>query len=126
MTEFSILKVSEHFGNETNHNQTVSLDIEEISDYAEMTRIIHVTVRPILIVFGTIGNLLSFYVMRRGSLKNASTCFYMSILALADTGKCILSPFLFIAFHHYYLYVKGLNISIKNNNQMHSIELMGM
>ena len=41
---------------------------------------------PILIIFGTFGNVLVFIVMRRGSLKNVSTCFYMSILALADTG----------------------------------------
>ena len=42
---------------------------------------------PILIIFGMFGNLLVFVVMRRGSLKHVSTCFYMSILALADTGK---------------------------------------
>ena len=42
---------------------------------------------PILIIFGTFGNLLVFVVMRRGSLKHVSACFYMSILALADTGK---------------------------------------
>ena len=53
----------------------------------EITRMIHVIVRPILIICGTIVNLLSFYVMRRGSLKEVSTCFYMSILALVDTGK---------------------------------------
>ena len=87
MTEVPILNVTEHFGNETNDNQTVSLDIKKSNDYAEITRMIHITVRPILIVFGTTGNLLSFYVMRRGSLKHSSTCFYMSILALADTGK---------------------------------------
>ena len=33
------------------------------------------------------GNLLTFYVMRSGSLKHVSSCFYMAILALADTGK---------------------------------------
>ena len=41
----------------------------------------------IIIVFGSVGNILSFIVMRRGSMKDVSTCFYMSILALADTGK---------------------------------------
>ena len=44
---------------------------------------------PILIILGTFGNVLVFIVMRRGSLKNVSTCFYMSILALADTGISI-------------------------------------
>ena len=40
-------------------------------------------------VLGGFGNILTFIVMRGGSLKNVSTCFYMSMLALADTGKCI-------------------------------------
>ena len=56
-------------------------------DNKEIARIIHVIVRPTLVVFGTIGNTLSFYIMRRSSLKHLSTCFYMSILALADTGE---------------------------------------
>ena len=38
-------------------------------------------------IFGGFGNILTFIVMQRGSLKNVSTCFYMSMLALADTGK---------------------------------------
>ena len=38
-------------------------------------------------VFGGFGNILTFIVMQRGSLKEVSTCFYMSMLALADTGK---------------------------------------
>ena len=38
-------------------------------------------------VVGGFGNILTFIVMQRGSLKDVSTCFYMSILALADTGK---------------------------------------
>ena len=43
-------------------------------------------VYPILIVFGTVGNILIFIVMRRGSLKEVPTCLYMSVLAIADTG----------------------------------------
>ena len=38
-------------------------------------------------VFGGFGNILTFIVMQRGSLKEVSTCFYVSMLALADTGK---------------------------------------
>ena len=53
----------------------------------EAARMVHVIGRPVLVVLGTIGNCLAFYVMRKGSLKNVSTCFYMAILALADTGK---------------------------------------
>ena len=56
-------------------------------DNREIARIIHVIVRPTLVVFGTIGNTLSFYIMRKSSLKHLSTCFYMSILAMADTGE---------------------------------------
>ena len=53
----------------------------------ELARILNLVIRPVLIVFGTIGNGLSFYIMRQGSLKKMSTCFYLSILALADTSK---------------------------------------
>ena len=58
-------------------------------DNREIARIIHVIVRPTLVVFGTTGNILSFYIMRRSSLKHLSTCFYMAILALADTGMSL-------------------------------------
>ena len=40
-------------------------------------------------IIGGFGNILTFIVMQRGSLNEVSTCFYMSVLALADTGKCI-------------------------------------
>ena len=77
--------------NSMNFSQTES-DIEGTVEhdsgvnYQEIGRMMHVVLELMLIVFGTIGNLLTFYVMRRGSLKDVSTCFYMSILALADTG----------------------------------------
>ena len=41
-----------------------------------------------LVILGTIGNGLTLIVMRRGSLRNVSTCFYMAVLAVADTGEC--------------------------------------
>ena len=50
---------------------------------------LNLVIRPVLIVFGTIGNGLSFYIMRQGSLKKISTCFYLSLLALADTSKSL-------------------------------------
>ena len=40
-------------------------------------------------ILGTIGNGLTFVVMRRGSLRNVSTCFYMAMLSVADTGEWI-------------------------------------
>ena len=63
--------------------------VEEKSKWTseEIARLIHIIIRPILIVIGTIGNCLSFYIMRRTSLKNVSSCFYMSLLAVADTSK---------------------------------------
>ena len=61
-------------------------NVEEEDDLA-VPRIILLSFKPVVMVFGTFGNLLSFAVMRRGSLKDVSTCFYMSMLALADTGQ---------------------------------------
>ena len=63
--------------------------VEEKSKWTseEISRLIHLIVRPILIVIGTIGNCLSFYIMRRTALKDVSSCFYMSLLALADLSK---------------------------------------
>ena len=65
------------------------VDDQIVWNSKEIARLINVIVRPILVVFGTIGNGLSFFIMRRSSLKNLSTCFYMSILALTDTGKFV-------------------------------------
>ena len=56
-------------------------------DYYELRRKLLVAIRLILLILGTFGNVLSFVIMRRGSLKKVSTCFYMAILALADTGE---------------------------------------
>ena len=41
----------------------------------QIGRLLNSVIRPVLIVFGTIGNGLSFYVMRQGSLKKMSICF---------------------------------------------------
>ena len=70
-----------------NATMTTTSDIDgNVDDATEIARIIQIAVRPVLIVLGTIGNCLSFYVMRRGPLKKQSYCFYMAMLALADTG----------------------------------------
>ena len=72
-----------------NVNINGSEDTEDSSyneDYV-MGRMIILTSFPAIFVFGTIGNLLSFIVMQRGSLKHSSTCFYMAMLAVADTCK---------------------------------------
>ena len=53
----------------------------------EIARLIEIIFRPILIIVGTVGNSLTIYIMRTTSLKHLSTCFYMVILAVADTSK---------------------------------------
>ena len=53
----------------------------------EIARLIQIIFRPILVIVGTIGNGLAIYIMRRTSLKHLSTCFYMVMLALADSSK---------------------------------------
>ena len=50
-------------------------------------RLIRLATFPINIIFGTVGNLLILFVMQRGSLKKTPICFYMSVLAIADTGN---------------------------------------
>ena len=68
---------------------TLTYDTEASTRWTpkEIARMIHIIVRPLLIVFGTIGNALTFYIMRTSSLRKRSTCFYMAVLALTDTGK---------------------------------------
>ena len=69
------------------NNWTTETAQEDGYDNEEIVRKIQVIGRPPIIVLGTIGNILTFLTMQRGSLKNTSTCFYMAILALADTGN---------------------------------------
>ena len=73
--------------------ESVEKDTELSNNIYEIKRIMYLIFLPIIIIFGTIGNILTFIIMQRGSLKDVSTCFYMSILALADTGKYIYSLF---------------------------------
>ena len=73
---------------ENSTDLVLSTTVEEEEDpNREIVRMIQVIGRPPIILVGTVGNLLTFFAMQRGSLKNMSTLFYMAILALADTGK---------------------------------------
>ena len=65
-------------------------------NYKETTRLMQVYIRPVIIVGGTVGNLLTFCVIQRGSMKKVSTCFYMAILALDDTGKSLIVVHFFL------------------------------
>ena len=73
----------------SSNTSTESNFVEETFKWtnAEMARLIQIIFRPILIIVGTIGNGLTIYIMRRTSLKYLSSCFYMVLLALADTSK---------------------------------------
>ena len=53
----------------------------------QISRVLVLSTFPVILLVGTIGNLLTFIVMQRGSLKHSSTCFYMTMLAVADTCK---------------------------------------
>ena len=70
-------------GNQSNPDIGDEYSIAELN----IERLIAVSVYPVIILLGTFWNVLTFIVMQTGSLKIVSTCFYMSILALADTGK---------------------------------------
>ena len=79
--------VTGNFLNGTTVNRTQNKDFTDDPEY-KLGRMVVITTFPPIIIFGTIGNVLTFFVMQQGSLKDSSTCFYMSVLALADTGKC--------------------------------------
>ena len=90
-TEINLNNSTADFAGYFNSSEVTTLpnDGEETFKWfnEEITRLIQVITRPILIIFGSIGNGLTFYIMRRTSLKNVSSCFYMAVLALADIGK---------------------------------------
>ncbi|CAF3658227.1 unnamed protein product [Rotaria sordida] len=46
---------------------------------------IEIITLPILIIFGSICNIMTFIVMRRRRMRVSSTCFYMAVLAVTDT-----------------------------------------
>ena len=73
----------------SSNTSTESNFVEETFKWTdeEIARMMHLIFRPILIIAGAIGNGLTIYIMRRTSLKHLSSCFYMVLLALADSSK---------------------------------------
>ena len=65
-----------------------NLSVPTSNTSIQITRKLHVYGLPFPILFGTIGNLLILFVMQKEPLKKSSICFYMSVLSVADTGKC--------------------------------------
>ena len=63
------------------------ISTETSNKEAYITRMTLLIAFPVILVVGTIGNLLTFIVMQRESLRKSSTCFYMAILAIGDTCK---------------------------------------
>ena len=75
------------FINSSNNTTEYTPFEETFAEIPEIARLIQIIFRPILIIVGTIGNGLTIYIMRRTALKYLSTCFYIFVLALADTSK---------------------------------------
>lgn len=48
---------------------------------------------PVVIIFGTIGNIFSFVLMLQREMRHTSTYFYLAILAVADTVVLFVSAF---------------------------------
>ena len=83
---FATSSIVDFNSSETTTNQTNSEDIPKWTN-AEIARLIQIIIRPILLIIGSVGNGLTVYIMRMTSLKKMSCCFYMFLLALADTCK---------------------------------------
>ena len=79
-------------------NPTVGKETFKWTD-AEIARLIQIIIRPILVIFGTMGNVLTVYIMRATSLKKVSSCFYMFLLALADSRKWTLYQLISVLKH---------------------------
>ena len=90
-TEINLNDSTADFNGYYNSSEVTELskDDKETSQWfsEEITRLIQLITRPILIIVGSIGNSLTFYIMRRTSLKNVSSYFYMAVLVLADIRK---------------------------------------
>ena len=90
-----------------NVNLNSSADTEDdwYGKEEKMAKTVILSTFPVILVIGTIGNLLTFIVMQRGSLKHLSTCFYMAMLAVADTCKYFLivgiTEYLLTKFTHF-------------------------
>ena len=75
-------------GNATNISSNgIEWNLSEKTKEEQVIRIIFIVTYFIIFTVGTIGNVLTFIVMQRGTLKHSSTCFYMAMLAVADTCK---------------------------------------
>ena len=89
VNQFAVSSRTEYLTTADNVNLNSSADTEDdwYDKEWEMAKIVILSTFPVILVIGTMGNVLTFIVMQRGSLKHSSTCFYMTMLAVADTCK---------------------------------------
>ena len=73
-------------------SQNTNTTLEE-SNGKETVSLMRVIASPVIIIFGTVGNMLILFIMRKEPLKKTPICFYMSVLAVTDTG---MFPFSFM------------------------------
>ena len=80
-TELTLNQPSTDFSEISNSSNTTTESFigKETAKWtnAEFARLIQIIIRPILIILGTVGNCLTLYIMRRTSLKDVSSCFYI-------------------------------------------------
>ena len=77
--------------NNVNLNSSADTEDDWYDEEWKMAKIVILSAFPIILVIGTMGNSLTFIIMQRGSLKHSSSCFYMAVLAMADTCKYFLT-----------------------------------
>ena len=73
---------------EDKNNSDFGTTSSELTKERQMIRIVYIFVYLIILIIRSVGNSLTFLIMQRGSLKHSSTCFYMAMLAVADTCMC--------------------------------------
>ena len=73
-------------------NNTTNISLHEGSsaqfpDEWETARSIFLPGISLLLPLGTVGNMCTLIIMRKGNLKKISTCFYLFLIALDDMGE---------------------------------------
>src|SRR5690349_5104384 len=66
------------------NNFSMNNETDSMAILAHVYRI-EIIILPILIIFGSLCNIMTFIVMRRKRMRVSSTCFYMAALAVTDT-----------------------------------------
>ena len=91
--EMNSTVIEPHYPSNVSNLSEYSTETED-SNALEVSRIMILVIYPVIIIFGTVGNLLILFVMRKEPLKKTPICFYMSVLAVADTGKICLTCYI--------------------------------